>query len=395
MTAPGTRGRVPLYEHALRLHRAAPDALLPRTVPLPDEERYRRAQQRCPARPEPAGARVAALLEQRLARPLTPTALRQLACGLAQLPVPRWPDPAIGALARRHPPELLRTVGRRLVRHGTERDAVAAGLLLLVGTATEREVPLVRTVGLLGQPFGGLPAHVLERLRTPAAVPALIWLAERTTGIDRTHCVHALNRLAAPRARYPWRSGPHPLAVPDRPADPRAVHWLRRRAADEGDFTGCFAGETLVAAAVGRAIADPHADPESVDQAGRLLRAAAEGHGMGATLAHLDDTDHLLTHYARHVVRLAPGTDRYRSVLTLAAHLAEHPEDGRAAVREQLTALLRSPGWPEHLAVLRADPRGNLADWATLKARRAGLLPDGPGPAATGAGRARRQGPPG
>ncbi|GLW52172.1 hypothetical protein [Kitasatospora phosalacinea] len=386
MTAPGTRSRVPLHEHALQLHRAGPDAPLPRTVRLPDEERYRRAEQRRRWQPELAGARTAALLEQRLARPLTPAALRLLAVGLAQLPVPRRPDPAVGALARHHPPELLRTVGRHLVRHGTERDAVAAGLLLLAETATEREVPLIQTVGLLGAPFGGLPAHALERLRTPAAVPALIWLAERTTGIDRTHGVHALNRLAAPRARYPWWHGPHPLAAPDRPADPRAVHWLRRRAADEGDFTGYFAGETLVAAAVGRAIADPHADPETVDQTGRLLRAAAESHGTGATLAHLDDADHLLTHYARHVVRLGPTTDRYRSVLTLAAHLAGAAagvgagEEGRAVVRERLIALLRSPGWPAQLAVLRGDPRGNIAGWATLAARRVGLLPDGPAP---------------
>ncbi|MFE1321416.1 hypothetical protein [Kitasatospora phosalacinea] len=302
MTAPGTRGRVPLYEHALHLHRAGPDAPLPRTVRLPDEERYRRAERRRRWRPEPAGARTAALLEQRLVRPLTPAALRLLAVGPAQLPVPRRPDPAVGALARRHPPGLLRTVGRHLVRHGTERDAVAAGPLLLAETATEREAPLIQTVGLLGQPFGGLPAHALERLRAPAAVPALIRLAERTTGIDRTHGVHALNRLAAPRAHYPWWNGPHPLAAPDRPAD-------------EGDCTGCFAGETIVAAAVGRAIADPHADSETVDQTGRLLRATAESHGTGATLA--------------------PTADRYRSVLTLAAHLAGADADaGAGAGRE-------------------------------------------------------------
>ncbi|MFD7730317.1 hypothetical protein ACFV6F_08030 [Kitasatospora phosalacinea] len=72
MTAPGTRGRVPLYEHALQLHRAGPDAPLPRTVRLPDEERYRRAEQRRRWQPGLAGARTAALLQQRLDRPLTP-----------------------------------------------------------------------------------------------------------------------------------------------------------------------------------------------------------------------------------------------------------------------------------------------------------------------------------
>lgn len=52
--------------------------------------------------------------------------------------MPTRPDPAIQDLTRRHPPELLRTVGRRLVRHGTERDVVSAGLAALAETATER-----------------------------------------------------------------------------------------------------------------------------------------------------------------------------------------------------------------------------------------------------------------
>ncbi len=381
MTAPGTRA--PLYEYALRLHRLNPDGPLREAVlpPEPEPDRgHRHSRDLAEARLR--GARTAAVLDQRLGRPLSPVSLRLLDSALAQVSVPRHRDPAVRGLSRRHRPALLRTVGRWLVRRGTGREAVAAGLALLAETAVEGDVPLILTVGLLGSPFGRLPADALERLPNAAATPALSRLAERTTGTARTHCVHALNRIADPRARYPWWQGPHPLAAPDRPADPGAVHWLRRRAVDHGDFNGYFAAETLIAADVERAIADPRADSEVVDQTGRLLRAAAEAHGTGATLADLDHADRLLTHYARHVVRLAPGADRYRSVLTLAAHLAAAGAAGREAIREQLTALLRSPGWPERLAELRADPRGNLAGWATLTARRAGLLPDGPGPGA-------------
>ncbi|MEU3492974.1 hypothetical protein [Kitasatospora cineracea] len=388
MTAPGAR--VPLYEYTLRLHRLNPDGPL-RGVVLPPEpdrgQRYRRDL----AETGSGGARTAAVLDQRLGRPLSPVSLRLLDSALAQVPVPRHRDPAVRDLSRRHPPALLRTVGRWLVRRGTGREAVAAGLALLAETAVESDVPLILTVGLLGSPFGRLPADALERLPNAAATPALGRLAGRTTGTVRTHCVHALNRIADPRAHYPWWQGPHPLADPDRPADPQAVHWLRRRAADHGDFNGYFAAETLVAADVERAIADPHADGEVVDQTGRLLRATTDCAGTGATLARLDNARELLTHYADHVGRLAPTADRCHSVLALAGYLADprgeaavldRPPGGRAALLAQLTALLREPGWPARLAELTAWPTGNLAGWSLLTARRTGLLPDGPGPQA-------------
>ncbi|KQV16617.1 hypothetical protein [Kitasatospora sp. Root107] len=393
MTAPRTwpTSTVPLYEHALRLHRLDPDGPLPGFESLPDRERHLRAerQRRCYRDSKEArlrGARTAAVIGRRLDRPLSPASLRLLASALAQVSVPSSPDPAIQDLTKRHPPELLRTVGRWLTRHGTERDVVFAGLALLAETATERDIPMIQTIGLLGSPFAVLPAHALERL--PAPTPALTWLADRTTGTGRIHCIHALNRLADPGARYPWyRNGHDPYASPDRPADPQAVHWLRRRAVDLGDFNGYFAAQTVIAAAVDQAIADPHADSEVVDQTGRLLRTMTDCFGMGATLASLDNAHELLAHYADHVSRLRPTVDRYESVLQLAAYLADpHGEaaglgwaPGRqAALQGQLTTLLRRPGWPTFLEELMAWPTGNIGRWATLLARRVGLLPTEP-----------------
>ncbi|WP_457033202.1 hypothetical protein [Kitasatospora sp. P5_F3] len=390
MTAPRTwpTSTVPLYEYALRLHQLDPDDLLPGFECLPDRERHQRAerQRRCYRDSREArlrGARTAAVIGRRLARPLSPASLRLLASALAQVSVPSSPDPAIQELTKRHPPELLRTVGRWLTRHGTERDVVFAGLALLAETATERDILMIQTIGLLGSPFAVLPAHALERL--PAPTPALTWLAARTTGTGRIHYIHALNRLADPRARYPWyRNGQDPYASLDRPADPQAVHWLRRRAVDLGDFNGYFAAQTVIAAAVDQAIGDPQADSEVVDQTGRLLRTMTDCFGMGASLAELDNAPELLAHYADHVGRLRPTVDRYESVLQLAAYLADPhgeaagldwPPGRRALLHRQLTALLRRPGWSACLAELTAWPTGNVAQWVTQLAQRLDLLP--------------------
>ncbi|MFJ1751347.1 hypothetical protein [Kitasatospora sp. NPDC088134] len=254
-------------------------------------------------------------------------------------------------------------------------------------------------VPLSGWPLRSFVARTLERM--PVPVPALIEVAERTTGTDRVPFVEALGRLADPRARLPWYpDGRDPLADPDRPADPAAVTWLRRRAVDDGDFGGYYAARVVVAAAVDRAVADPAADSEVVDQAGRLLRTLTGCAGMGATLSALEQGLPLLAHYADHVVRLAPTVDRCTSVLTLAADLADPdgdtaragwPPGVRAELAARLLELLHRPGWPERLAELLASPRGNLAPWSALLAERLGLRPPGTAAGAAAAARARRR----
>ncbi|MFJ5229834.1 hypothetical protein ACIQBJ_07990 [Kitasatospora sp. NPDC088391] len=344
-------------------------------------------------------AEAAGVLEARLAGPLTPVALRLLATDLTGVPVPSWPDPALRALVGRHPAERLRTVGRWLVGHGGGRNAVLAGLALLAETSVAEDVPLLRAAALRGSPFGVLAARALERL--PAPAPVLAELADEATGTARVPFLEALGRLADPRARLPWyRGGRDPLADPDRPADPAAVAWLRRRAVDDGDFGGYYAARTVVAAAVDRAVADPAAGSEVVDQAGRLLRTLTGCAGMGPTLSALEQGLPLLAHYADRVVRLAPTVDRCTSVLTLAADLADPdgdtaragwPPGVRAELASRLLELLRRPGWAERLAELLASPRGNLAPWSALLAERLGLRPPGTAAEAAAAAMARRR----
>lgn len=95
----------------------------------------------------------------------------------------------------------------------------------------------------------------------------------------------------------------------------------------------------------------------------------------------------LLTHYTAHISRLGPTRDRYKSVLQLAGYLADPdseageldwPPGGQEALRAQLTALLRRPGWPPHLEELLSWPDGNTSEWARYRAEPLGLLPTVP-----------------
>ncbi|MFE0458588.1 hypothetical protein ACFW1A_04905 [Kitasatospora sp. NPDC058965] len=358
--------RATLHQHALRLHRATPDGPLPGDgAPYPDANDPRRASHQRRTRDHAGdyarrGQDVAALLEARLARPLSPAGLRLMASALAGLDVPIHRDRFLAALAARHDPDRIRTVGRHLVRHGTSRSVATAGLALLAETATAADIPLIRTIGLLSHHFGPLAAHALEQL--PDGTPALLWLADRVSGWGRVYVVEALCRLA----------------------DPRARPWLLRRAADGDVLNGYFAAKVARVAAVHEAIADPAADSAVVDHTGVLLRIMAGCGGMGGTLAHHPQACDLLTAYAEQVARLEPTLDRYISVRLLAEDLTngmsatlDWPPDHLDRTRQLYADLLNRPGWVERVYELLDDPDRTVRRRARWAAGRFGIpLPE-------------------
>ncbi|GGX71135.1 hypothetical protein [Streptomyces fructofermentans] len=357
----GTPGTKPpgagtsLFEHALRLHGATPDAALPRNgEPYPDDA-YRRGRPAAehPCHRDRIGAEVAAVLDEHFADPGTDPGV--LFGRFQDIHVPIHPNPRMAGAAARGG-DRAREAGRRLVVHGTDRDDVAVGLALLAEVCTEDDIPLLRTIGLLSCSFGALAAHALERL--PGGAGPLLWLADRVAGWGRVYVVESLCRLA----------DAHPDVRP----------WLLRTAVD-GDFlNGCFAGTVAETVDLRRALAGTAADPGIVDHAGELLHVLTGCQGMGITLADLPHAEDVLAAYLGHLGRLGPSPRRYRAVAHLALGLGEGGDVGSIGparrwwtFRDGCRALLDREEW---CATAREALAAGDEDMARLAERSAGDL---------------------
>lgn len=106
----------------------------------------------------------------------------------------------------------LGKTARWLVRHGTDRRAVLVGLGLLRGNAGQRDIPLIKTIGLLC--FADyLAIDVLAQI--PDAVGDLIWLAQRSRDHARISAVRALVGNLDPHVRGWVLSTPRQLLSSD------------------------------------------------------------------------------------------------------------------------------------------------------------------------------------
>ncbi|MFJ9843825.1 hypothetical protein ACIRYZ_25890 [Kitasatospora sp. NPDC101155] len=325
-----------LFDYALQLHQQAPGKPLPRDgEPYPDDGLHRRQPRpKPPENRRTEGAGAARILDEHFAQPLAlPSAL---ADAFHDVYMPIHPNDDIAAAAHRADGDRVRQAGRWLVRHGTDRCSVTAGLALLAAVGTADDILLIQTIGLLSNRFGPLAAHALER--QPGGVDALLWLAERVTGWGRVYVVEALCRLDSPTARP----------------------WLLRRACD-GDFlNGYFAGKVATAARLHEALADLATDSEMVDHTGLLLQLMSDCGGMGLTLAHYPHSAAVLEAHARHVGALSPTIERYYGVAWLTHYLTTRSPETAGCTMEQREALRAT-----YLSVLDGE------EWA--RTARAGL----------------------
>ncbi|GGN46362.1 hypothetical protein FHR83_008565 [Actinoplanes campanulatus] len=325
--------RLSLFAHALRLHQRHPDEPLPRDgEPFPDEAAH---QGGLPGSrgPRRDGAEVAEILDRYFGDPSASPA--DLADAFHGVHVPIHRNDHIAAAALRAKRKRVRRIGRRLVRHSTDRCSATVGLALLATDWHEDDVPLIRTIGLLSNRFGPLAAEALSR--RPGGVAALLWLAQRTSGWGRVYVIEAL-----------CRSGPY-----------EARDWLLRNACD-GDFlNGYFAGKVATTAHLHEAITRDDVDDELVDHTGRLLRIMTECGGMGMTLHHYPPADQVLSAHAAHLARRPPTFYRYvNAAVTGTDHYLE---------------LLRRPDWVAAARAGFADDPDYLKWFADTVAVRLGL----------------------
>ncbi|MEU8376130.1 hypothetical protein AB0C22_23825 [Micromonospora sp. NPDC048894] len=300
---PGSLGlQLPLFDHALRWHREDPDSPLPRDGdPYPDDgqHRGRKPRPREPKDPRRRGAAVAAVLDAHFAEPSAVP--NELATAFHDLYVPIHPNEHIAAAACRADTERVRTTGRWLVRHATDRCAATVGLALLATLGDDDDITLIKTLGLLSRQFGPLAVHALERRWCCGGSDALLWLADRVTGWGRVYVVESLCKMGSSRARP----------------------WLLRRACDGDCLNRYFAGEVATAAHLHEAITAVDPDSELVDHTGLLLTIMADSAGMGMTLDHYPPAPVVIAAHAEHAGRLEPTVGRFVMAAQLAGYLRQ------------------------------------------------------------------------
>ena len=334
-TEPGPlEPQIALFEHALRLHQQHPDGALPRDgEPYPDEGRHRSRQSTGRVRDQRLhGADVAVILDRHFSQPDAQPS--ELFDAFRDVYVPIHRNDHIVAAALRADRQRVRQTGRWLVRHGTDRNAVTVGLMLLAADSAEEDIPLIQTMGLLSDHFGPLVAEALQRRR--GGTEALVWLAERVAGWGRVYVVEALCRSGAANSRA----------------------WLLRHACDGDYLNGYFAGKVATTAHLHEAVTSTDVDDDLIDHTGRLLRIMADCGGMGLTLEHYPPAPAVLAAHAAHLAQQSPTANRYVDAAIIADYLTAKPPNQYGCTTEQRDHIVR-----QYLAVLeRPDWRAAVRE---------------------------------
>ncbi|UBU14665.1 hypothetical protein [Nonomuraea gerenzanensis] len=246
--------------------------------------------------------------------------------------------------------------GRRLAEHGTRREAVKTGIVLVGVTGDERDRELLLLLGTLEE----LTLYaVVALLRTQPAQErerAVFELARRVTGWGRIHAVERLEGSDDPAIRA-WllREGFRNHVMDE---------YLAPLAATTGDLYS--------------ALLDPEPDEALVDGAGGILSALARGEGGPTT--GLDAYEDAVPALARYADLAAAGQftlERLDHLLTIRGHLREPaahwlPADV-AALRRRYADVLAQPRWTELALAGVADPGGDGFGQAQHCALRLGL----------------------
>ncbi|MEV4889213.1 hypothetical protein AB0K48_07485 [Nonomuraea sp. NPDC055795] len=331
-TEPGQLGNpMSLHEHALRLHRLDPDAVLPRDgYPYCDDEHHQRSSSRRPSDDHRhRGADAAATLDAHFAK--ADAHPSELAWAFHDADVPIHRNDHIAAAALRAERGKVQQTGRWLVRHSPDRCSALIGLALLATDWAEEDIELIQIIGLLSDKFGPLAAEALKRRRGGAE--ALRWLAGRVKGWGRVYVVEALCLVGSTSERS----------------------WLLRHACDGDHLNGYFAGQVATATHLHQAITAPDVDDEMIDHTGRLLKIMAECGGMGMTWQHYPPISVVLDAHVGHLARQVPTVSRYLDAACIADHLSRMPPD----------TLELDPDRQDHL-LARYLTVVNRSDWSKM-----------------------------
>ncbi|MFJ9517934.1 hypothetical protein ACIRPK_06655 [Kitasatospora sp. NPDC101801] len=238
------------------------------------------------------------------------------------------------------PSEGLRRLGRQLAEHGTHREPVKIGLVLLGlgGDARDRELLLL--LGSLDELT--LYAAVALRRSQPDGDLAVHALARRVAGWGRIQAVRLLRGTTVPGIRAGLlREGFRNTVMNE---------YLAHLAATTGNLHG--------------ALRRPHVDTPLLAGAGGMLAAMAATQGGPAPgLADYPHAVPVLHRYADLVQLRTPTLAMLRNLIDITVFLRHPPEDlpWTPADTGHLTTcheqLLREPRWPALVLDHLADPR--------------------------------------
>lgn len=272
----------------------------------------------------PAAAALARLIDTLVTGPPTTAALLHL----HDVSADQDPLPIAEELTALVPPtERLRQIGRWLAEHGTRRNAVALGILLLGPAGDHRDRELLILLGSL-EDLSLYAAVALARSQ-PDRDRALFDLARRVSGWGR---VQTVRRLAGTQ-------------------DPQIKAWLLR-----DGFRNRIMDEYLahVAATTGglyAALSAPPVDDELLDGAGDILTALDLG-GPAEDITDYPAAPQTIERYLALVAERPPSVARVAVVLRLAKFIASDRAAGlhwtdttRARLRGDCDRLVERPDW--------------------------------------------------
>lgn len=296
--------------HDLALARPALDG----SAMASEYRRHHRCRTRGPNSRRIAGAAAAAVLDSHFARP--EAIPDDLLDAFHDIHVPVHRDPHLTAVTLRADPGRVRATGTWLLRNSVHQCSATIGLALLAEGRTPDDVPLIRTIGRLGEDFAPLAAFAVKR--RDGGVEALIRLAEETGGWARVYYVEAL--CESPR---------------------QARDWLLRNACDGDYLSGYFAGRVATVTHLHEAITAAGPDEALIDHTGRLLAVMTYSNGMGSGIGSYPPARMVLDAYARHLARMAPTLERWRQAAYLGDFLFRLPPETIGCTEVERTRLVR------------------------------------------------------
>ncbi|MGD3112605.1 hypothetical protein [Streptomyces sp. YGL11-2] len=249
------------------------------------------------------------------------------------------------------PTQRLLDAARWLVKNGWDRRAVLVGLGLLCGHAEQRDVPTIKTVGLL-RFADQLAVETLAKI--PSAAHDLIWLAERSRPYPRVLAVRALAGHA----------------------DPLVCEWVLSTPKDmlSSDLARQIAEGYGLAEILGR----PAVGDVPWDHAGNLLLAMTSTHNYQSEISRYQEAPVAYKRWVALADRRPATLERAARLTMVAQDLCTGPAAPvvgglRRRLIDQINHVLSSPPWAEILnrSAGSSDPiEARRAAWILSEATR-------------------------